>query len=36
MRDGQEVARQVGAVPPQQLNAWLDSQLAAAGSPQGG
>ena len=29
MRDGQEVDRQVGAVPPAQLKAWLDRNLAA-------
>jgi thioredoxin 2 len=27
MRDGEEVARQVGAVPPQQLREWLDGHL---------
>jgi thioredoxin 2 len=30
MRDGQEVDRLVGAVPPQQLRAWLDRHLAPA------
>jgi thioredoxin 2 len=30
MRDGQEVDRLVGAVPPAQLREWLDRQLAAA------
>jgi thioredoxin-like negative regulator of GroEL len=30
MRDGQEVDRQVGAVPLAQLRDWLDRQLAAA------
>jgi thioredoxin 2 len=29
-RDGQEVDRMVGAVPPAQLRAWLDGHLAAA------
>jgi thioredoxin 2 len=32
MRDGQEVDRLVGAVPPAQLSAWLDQHLAAAAS----
>jgi thioredoxin 2 len=31
IRDGQEVDRQVGAVPASQLRAWLDGHLAAAG-----
>src|SRR3954452_21682622 len=30
IRDGQEVDRLVGAVPPPQLRAWLDGHLAAA------
>jgi thioredoxin 2 len=30
MRDGHEVDRQVGAVPPAQLGAWLDQHLATA------
>jgi thioredoxin 2 len=29
LRDGREVDRQVGAVPPAQLRAWLDRNLAA-------
>jgi thioredoxin 2 len=32
MRDGQELDRLVGAVPPAQLGAWLDQHLAAAAS----
>jgi thioredoxin 2 len=32
MRDGQEIDRLVGAVPPQQLGAWLDQHLAATAS----
>jgi thioredoxin 2 len=32
IRDGEEVARQVGAVPPQQLRRWLESQLAPTGA----
>jgi thioredoxin 2 len=33
MRDAQEVDRLVGAVPPQQLRAWLDRHLAPAAAP---
>jgi thioredoxin 2 len=32
MRDGRELDRLVGAVPPPQLGAWLDQHLAAAAS----
>jgi thioredoxin 2 len=31
-RDGQEVDRLVGAVPPQRLKQWLEPQLAATGA----
>jgi thioredoxin 2 len=30
VRDGEEVDRQIGAVPPAQLRSWLDRQMAAA------
>ena len=30
VRDGEEVDRQVGAVPPAQLRSWLDRHMAAA------
>jgi thioredoxin 2 len=36
LRDGEEVDRQVGAVPPPQLRRWLDQHLAEAGSAQAG
>jgi len=29
VRDGEEVERQVGAVPPAQLRQWLDRHVAA-------
>ncbi len=32
-RDGAEVDRLVGAVPPQQLRQWLDGHLATSGQP---
>jgi thioredoxin 2 len=32
VRDGREIDRLVGAVPPPQLGAWLDQHLAAAAS----
>ena len=30
VRDGEEVDRQIGAVPPAQLRSWLDRHMAAA------
>ena len=30
VRDGEEVDRQIGAVPPAQLRSWLDRHTAAA------
>ena len=30
VRDGEEVDRQIGAVPPPQLRSWLDRHMAAA------
>jgi thioredoxin 2 len=35
LRDGQEIARQVGAVPQPALRTWLDSHLGAAASSTG-
>jgi thioredoxin 2 len=35
-RDGEEVARQVGAVPERQLREWLEPHLAATGSVEPG
>ena len=32
LRDGRELARLAGAVPPARLSAWLNSQLTLAGS----
>ncbi len=34
IRRGQEVARQIGAVPPPQLRDWLEKGLAEAGGPR--
>jgi thioredoxin 2 len=33
LRDGEEVDRLVGAVPPPQLRAWLDRHVAPVGRP---
>ncbi|MHB1615468.1 MAG: thioredoxin, partial [Actinomycetes bacterium] len=36
LRDGAEVSRRVGALPPAAMQAWLSAELSAPGSPGAG